>query len=166
MGDTKPEPSMEDILASIKRIIADDGPATDFRAPSTPDEADAEDHDMDGVLELTEALDPVDPPVAAAAPVQPAPPRAPEVRAAETVSSEAPPAATILSPDAATASREKLAALSALVVKPEDGSDNTLEGLVREMLRPMLKDWLDQRLPVLVEHLVEKEIARITGRSL
>jgi cell pole-organizing protein PopZ len=34
------------------------------------------------------------------------------------------------------------------------------------MLRPMLKDWLDQHLPELVEQLVTREIARITGRGL
>ncbi|MET0238935.1 MAG: DUF2497 domain-containing protein, partial [Sphingobium sp.] len=41
---------------------------------------------------------------------------------------------------------------------------NTLEGLVREMLRPMLKEWLDTRLPEMVEGLVKKEIDRIVGR--
>ena len=45
-------------------------------------------------------------------------------------------------------------------------SDNTLDGLVRELLRPMLKEWLDARLPELVETLVAREIARITGKAL
>jgi len=38
--------------------------------------------------------------------------------------------------------------------------------VVRDMLRPMLKDWLDQNLPLMVEELVTREIARITGRKL
>ena len=77
----------------------------------------------------------------------------------------APPAPQILSDDAASASRQSLAALSALLVKSDsENGENTLEGLVREMLRPMMKDWLDQKLPELVERLVEKEIARLTGR--
>ena len=54
-----------------------------------------------------------------------------------------------------------------MVLKPQaEGDNNTLEGLVREMLRPMLKQWLDANLPELVEGMVAKEIARITGRSL
>ena len=38
----------------------------------------------------------------------------------------------------------------------------TVEGMMRDMLRPMLKDWLDENLPALVERMVEKEIARIS----
>ena len=53
--------------------------------------------------------------------------------------------------------------LSKLVVKPEAPGSDTLEGLVREMLRPMLRDWLDQNLPSLVESMVAREIERITG---
>ncbi len=45
------------------------------------------------------------------------------------------------------------------------GSGNTLEDLVKEMARPMLKDWLDQNLPTLVEHLVRKEIQRMVSRA-
>ena len=41
-----------------------------------------------------------------------------------------------------------------------------LDAVVREMLRPMLKTWLDENLPEIVEQLVTREIARITGRSL
>ncbi len=142
MVDTKPEPSMEEILASIRRIIADEAepPVADATPAAAPrDEPVAV---ADDVLELTNAIAPE----AAATPVT--------------------PVAPLVSNDAATASRDKLAALSEILVRAPSASDNTLEGLVREMLRPMLKDWLDQRLPMLVEHLVEKEIARITGRSL
>jgi hypothetical protein len=42
------------------------------------------------------------------------------------------------------------------------GAGVTLEGLMREMLRPMLKEWLDENLPAVVERMVEKEIARIS----
>lgn len=63
------------------------------------------------------------------------------------------------------ASRTSIAALSALVVKPEVTGGDTLEGLVREMLKPMLADWLDQRLPDVVERLVAQEISRITARG-
>ena len=54
-------------------------------------------------------------------------------------------------------------ALSRLIVKPQVPGSDTLEGLVREMLKPMLRDWLVQNLPQLVEQIVAREIARITG---
>ena len=38
----------------------------------------------------------------------------------------------------------------------------TLEAMMREMLRPLLKDWLDEHLPAVVERMVEKEIARVS----
>jgi uncharacterized protein len=41
-----------------------------------------------------------------------------------------------------------------------------LEATIRDMLRPMLKEWLDENLPGIVEQLVTREIARITGRRL
>ena len=40
----------------------------------------------------------------------------------------------------------------------------TLESIVRELLRPLLKEWLDQNLPDIVERVVRKEIARVTDR--
>lgn len=70
----------------------------------------------------------------------------------------------ILSVESEVAARHSLSALSSMLVTPKDGGENTLEGLVRAMLRPMLKDWLDARLPALVEDMVAKEIQRITGR--
>jgi cell pole-organizing protein PopZ len=153
MGEPKTaEPSMEEILASIKRIISDDGAPSAARARPRPVAVpDAEDEEGT-VLELTETV--------AEPAVEPA--RKPRARTA------APPApdTELVSEQAAVASRDALLALSKVVVKPEPGTDNTLDGLVREMLRPMLKEWLDQRLPELVEGLVAREIARITGRSL
>lgn len=139
VGDLRNEPSMEDILSSIKRIIAEDGAAAltavrDQSAARADAEPAAEVAD-DTVLELTE----------------PAPP-------------------SLVSSDVANASRESLAALSAMVIRPDTGGTvahaNTLEALVREMLRPMLKEWLDAKLPELVEGLVAREIARITGKAL
>ena len=65
---------------------------------------------------------------------------------------------------AAAASLGSLETLSKLLVKPEAESDGTLEGLVREMLRPMLREWLDTNLPGLVETMVAREIAKITSQ--
>ncbi|MCP4621046.1 MAG: DUF2497 domain-containing protein, partial [Bradyrhizobium sp.] len=71
----------------------------------------------------------------------------------------------ILSDRAAEATRGPLEALSRMVVKPEVSGADTLEGMVREMLKPMLRDWLDANLPRLVEEMVAREISRITGRQ-
>ena len=51
-------------------------------------------------------------------------------------------------------------ALSALLTTGYQGSGHTLEDLVRELLRPVLKEWLDANLPEIAERMVAKEIAR------
>jgi hypothetical protein len=76
-----------------------------------------------------------------------------------------PAEATLVSPTTAEASRSSLAALSALIVKPETTGSDTLEGLVRDLLKPMLADWLDAKLPEIVERQVAQEIARISARG-
>ena len=122
-------PSMDAILASIKRIIAEEAdtvPVQPLRRvgntpPAAPD-----------VLELTE---------------------------------EAGEAEALVSPVAAETSRARLDALSSVVVTANPAGSDTLEGLVREMLRPMLAEWLDAKLPAMVERLVAVEIERITSRG-
>jgi len=42
--------------------------------------------------------------------------------------------------------------------------ETSLEGLTRELLRPMLAEWLEANLPAMVEQLVQAEIARIVGK--
>jgi cell pole-organizing protein PopZ len=71
----------------------------------------------------------------------------------------------LVSENAAEASRQSLAALSAVRESPLPGGDGPLEAVVREMLRPMLREWLDANLPDMVESLVTREIARITGKG-
>lgn len=173
MGQAEHEPSMEDILASIKRIIAEDGePAA--RANSSASELadvrsdDDDDDDDAGILELTQPLGPAPGSFAAVfAQASATPPGrgADTPSVAETAMSDADTTdrPEIVSPKAADASRQALAALSAMVVRPEAGA-NTLEGLVGELLRPMLREWLDAELPAIVERLVSGEIARISGR--
>jgi cell pole-organizing protein PopZ len=48
---------------------------------------------------------------------------------------------------------------------PLGGAERTLEEIVRGMLRPMLQSWLDEHLPDIVERLVREEIARVVGES-
>ncbi|WP_307097979.1 DUF2497 domain-containing protein [Sphingomonas sp. SORGH_AS_0950] len=187
MGDISAEPSMEEILSSIKRIIAEEGEApTRQRRPARPVPSPAVEEDSPEVLELSDPM-PLRMKVEAAAAraaestlrAELAPRPAPEPAAAkpEPVAPAPAPAApvaaqngieaddgeeAIVSPRAAEASRGSLEALSRMMVKPEPSSDGTLEGLVRDMLRPMLRDWLDANLPEMVEAMVAREIARIT----
>lgn len=173
MGHISNEPSMEEILSSIKRIIAEDGakPRGSARQaeaePMNHAPADEPEGGEPEVLELTdmvEAEEPTPPPAPHPEIVEPAqqPPAAEPARSAVFPPLEP---SELVSTDAASASRQALASLSKLMVKPEPDGDGTLEGLVREMLRPMLKEWLDANLPDLVESMVAKEIARITGKA-
>jgi len=151
MGDVTHEPSMEDILSSIKKIIAEDNskPQGFTRARARVQERPVE----------------VEEPVAVAAP-------APELVAleddilelTESAPVDMPAESPIVSTVAVEASRHALASLSKLVVKPEVAGSDTLEGMVRDMLKPMLKSWLDAHLPEIVERVVAQEVARISGR--
>ena len=153
MGDMTKEPSMEEILSSIKRIIAEEGEEAVQAAPRRARAEAAKpvpiESAVEEVLELTDEIaeDPMPAPKAAAKT-----PAAPDA------------ADSILSVESEVAARHSLSTLSSMLVAPAAGQDNTLEGLVRAMLKPMLKEWLDARLPALVEEMVAKEIARITGR--
>jgi len=167
MGDVSAEPSMEDILSSIKRIIAEEGdgtavararraprsaPATISPAPAPLRRAAIDPRD---VLELSNPVtDDVDGDEDAPEPVRPEPVRI------------AVPSDAILSETAAQASRGALDTLSRMIVKPAPAPDaaapETLESMVREMLRPMLREWLDAKLPGMVEDMVAREISRIT----
>lgn len=199
------EPSMEEILASIRRIIAEDdtdklaqrpaesasaetGPEAAARsvgtprstrdsysppAPAAPEISSTSKASSGGpskenrsstILDLTEAtspaarttaFDPTPPPVSAAPAEHP---------------DEAAPAGQTSAAGEAEAGRLVSTATSAAV----DSAFNalaqtvlvhnacTLEDLVREMLRPMLKVWLDDNLPGLVERLVRAEIERVS----
>jgi uncharacterized protein len=177
MGDISSEPTMEEILSSIKKIIAEDGDKSLSAArPRRTIPRDASHDELgnavsvlshgprrDDVLELTEMADEdattfVASPQVLADAVAAAPP--PVSAAAQPVAA----APDIVSEVTVAASRSALESLSALIVKPEVTGSDTLEGMVREMLRPMLKQWLDANLPEVVERVVAKEVARISGR--
>ena len=137
MQGTGREPSMEDILASIKKVIAEE---KELRAaPVTPAEiADAPEFDEDDVLELSEPLAP---------PADLGPP--------------------LIDESVAGQSRQALAELSTVAASiPAASQVNPLEEMVREMLRPILKQWLVEHLPQIVDEHVKREITRITGRPL
>ena len=146
MGEAQPDPSMEEILASIKRVIAEDGKAAAEAAVAAPAAPPVRGRRLRAGAATT-------------------PPAEEDVLELDEPITEGP---TLLSDDAAASTRSRLASLSALRQRGEAQAADTgaLEAVVREMLKPMLKDWLDQRLPEIVEELVTREIARLTGRDL
>jgi Uncharacterized protein conserved in bacteria len=136
------EPSVEEILASIKQVIARDNRASaaeERQARASRGVAEEE------VLDLSAFED--------------------------EAGSDAEDAGSPLIADQAVSSmRESLAALATMAAPgaaPQivRSGETSLEGLVREMLRPMLADWLDKNLPPMVEQLVAAEIARIVGKK-
>ena len=166
MGDMSAEPSMEDILSSIKRIIAeenDSGPGRVKRpARALPPRSDPAPFGHDEILELSEPAPEAEPEELHAAAPEPAPVASPKPTV--TPAPAAAPAEPILSERTAEATRGPLDALSRMIVKPDVAGSDTLEGMVREMLRPMLRDWLDANLPAMVETMVAREIDRITSK--
>lgn len=137
------EPSVEEILDSIKKVIA-----RDIRSDESPvypgnPAIDGEDEEDDDVLDLGTAGEVVDEAMAKENPLLPN----------ETVSSI----------------NESLAAL-AVMAEPRAApqivraGETSLEELTRELLRPALAEWLDKHLPGLVEKMVAAEIARIVGK--
>jgi len=149
-------PSMEEILVSIRRILAEDEGILPVIARSRV-AAD--------VLDLTEAIEddgtirhipvsakPSAPPPLPDGRIEPGLPRHSGSAAAPLVSAVASGAA------AAAFSR-----LTSVPREPRRAADGSLEELVRDLLRPMLQEWLEENLPGLVERLVRAEIARVVG---
>jgi cell pole-organizing protein PopZ len=173
MGDISSEPSMEEILSSIKRIIAEEGDAAVAtrarRGGRTATTATEKSAAIDEILELSQPVDDDDrletpTPMSMGSPT---PPEPASKKAAAAAPASA-PVEPIVSDSAAQATRGPLEALSRIMNPAESvevhGTD-TIEGLVRAMLKPMLSEWLDANLPRLVEDMVAKEISRITGRQ-
>ena len=76
----------------------------------------------------------------------------------------------IMSAPTAQASTDVLAELARAILDRRDlavsaDRDLTLEGMVREMLKPILREWLDRNLPYLIERLVKKEIDIMINRA-
>lgn len=193
---TAQEPTMEEILASIRRIISeDDAPAETAAAPAAsapepepaPVESFAAEAEVspalmdetpsvqepvaseDDVLELTDRYEA---PAAQSigdldveeVPAEPFP------SAFDAASVE--PAKTydpLVGESAAASAASAFAGLAASLRRPDAPdplpSGPTLDELVRSLLRPMLKDWLDENLPAIVEAQVRKEVERIARNA-
>jgi cell pole-organizing protein PopZ len=209
---TQQEPSMEEILASIRRIISEDEPAKEDQAEAPPVEQDSDvEQESEDVLELTEIAEdsaeelasipePVEEPedeLAAEeidfdAPVEPmaeeeidfdAPLAEPEddleLREEAEIPEElpvmaAPPVSVaptidyaLIGEKPAGSTTGSLASLVAAVDRAEGGAqlgdaNRTIEDLVKEVMRPMIREWLDENLPGLVDRVVRREIERLS----
>ena len=143
------EPSVDEILQSIKQVIARDNRAgarveRQRRATAGVTAGTAEPEPGEDVLELQ------------------------EVAQLDADSGEDEP--SLLGEQTRDSMRESLAALAMLSepgVPPQivRSGETSLEGLTRELLRPALAEWLDKNLPPMVERLVAAEIARIVGKK-
>ena len=153
------EPSVEEILESIKKVIARENapaaPAPRRRTPSESIEPAAPD-EAEEVLELDEAA-------------MLALTEQDEIGAIEE-EDESAATAPLTGEATVNAMRENFAALAMLAQPGRQpqivrSGETSLEGLTRDLLRPMLATWLDEHLPGIVEELVKAEIARIAGKK-
>lgn len=138
MANDRSEPSMEAILSSIKKIIADEDRSRAINSRKPARDVRRSEHDED-VLELTEA--------------------AGDDREEE-----------LLDTRKARSLRQSFSVLQTLSepgVAPQivRSGETSLEGLTRELMKPMLKEWLDANLPGIVEAMVAREIERITKKG-
>jgi len=180
------DPSRDDILASIRKIISDDEARAQVNSQqgahqsgrssaASPPEAQPGATGRDDVLMLTDLIEDAkpgvdDPPIPL--------PRIDPAHAAEMPQPSVEPRAeqSLVGPAVAGAATSAFARLNQAVqdsVPPPaapdpgpamSGNGKTVEDLVKEMLRPMLKEWLDRNLPPMVERYVEREIVRLTRR--
>ncbi len=170
------EPTMEEILASIRRIISeDDAPADEGAAAAEPEpeafaasepepvvghEAEEEEED---VLELTQPFEPATGTVSIgdidAYEPESAPPPAPRPAA----KAPAAPSAGLVSKTTEAAAASAFGSLTSNLLVPK--SDRTLEDVTRDLLRPLLQAWLDENLPSIVEEQVRIEVERISRQG-
>lgn len=186
---TAPEPTMEEILASIRRIISeDDAPAAAPEPAPEPEPVAAAEAAPEPVAAQPEPVEAA--PAPAPAPVVAEPEEAEDdvleltdryeeapvgsIGDLEFASPEPAPSSydSLVGDSAAASAASAFAGLAASFKAPEPApasrghdlnfaSGSTVEGMVAEMLRPMLKDWLDANLPGIVQTAVQKEVERI-----
>ena len=193
------EPTMEEILASIRRIISEEdkpaeaggdvldlqpppAPVAEVKAPPPQATAPAPAPKPDAMPKASMApvygeAQEFTPPARSIeedlmivedepAPI-PEPPRPAPVAAAP-APQYTPPPAPVAPTDTLTSApvaHQAAGTLGKLMGSMLVSSTGTLDDVVRELLKPMLKEWLDANLPTMVEAMVAKEISRITGKK-
>jgi cell pole-organizing protein PopZ len=180
------DPSMDDILASIRKIISDDEARTQVGDPAVrPEPAGAEPEPTvpataaakrDDVLLLTDLIE--EPPHKASEVQTTSIPlplndsvSAPTMSQQSNDSSEPLIGSSVAGATSSAFDRlnqavqESVPPPAAAEPGPALGAGGkTIEEMVKDMLRPMLKEWLDRNLPPIVERYVEREIVRLTRR--
>jgi len=188
------EPSIEEILTSIRQIISDDDEEGEGVAEEAPaeeaagDESEQESEPAEEAIELTEKID--DEPVAEEAAPEPEPEadepmeevsepepeptpeseeEAPEEEAIEIEMQDPTPMPDPVDDEAILTNDAEDAAFEAFseLAKKTAVEHNgiTVEEIVRSELRPLLKDWLDKNLPSIIERLVQEELERVAKRA-
>lgn len=149
------EPSMDEILASIRKIITDDGggPGGDDLMPAdSAGDAGLGAHD-DDVLVLTERAPPE---------LDDSLNTQPETTVAKTPADNAEPLVGSSAAEAAASSFDNLSTAIDTAAPPAPSlSGRSLEDVTRELLAPLLKAWLEENLPAIVRERVDEEVARI-----
>ena len=162
------EPSVEEILNSIKQVIARDNREIASATRKRREEDSVRDDDAEliadeeggEVLDLAEAGE-----VLAEEDAE-----ADEDQTTQEADDSALVDSALVDSGAEEAMRESLAALAMLAEPPRKpqivrSGETSLEDLTRDLMRPMLKEWLDENLPNMVEQMVAAEIARIAGKK-
>ena len=169
------EPTMEEILASIRRIISEDDAPADEAAAAEPEpepEADAfaeaepvvgHEAEEEDVLELTQPFEPATGTVSIGDidAYEPEPEPAPAPKPVAKAPSA--PSAGLVSKSTETAAASAFGSLTSNLLVPK--SDRTLEDVTRDLLRPLLQAWLDENLPSIVEEQVRIEVERISRQG-
>lgn len=184
------ENSVEEILDSIKKVIARDNremaaanrkrletdgvrkdePAVEEATPAQSEEVAEEVLDL-GEMEFVEDIDPpVEADVETGTEPEAALQDAEDKIAQEDTAMETDSQEGLTGHHTRDSMRENLAALAMLAqpgAQPQivRSGETSLEGLAREMLKPMLAEWLDTNLPDMVERMVQEEIARIVRKD-
>ena len=160
---------MEEILASIRKIISEDV-ALPITPRTAPRELAPEPRVVAPVSRPTGEFSLSPPPAAPRIPrIDPsfaAPPRAPEPEPLRPLPPARPVEAPVVMEDEGLISDQTGSVVSAAfktlsAARPVMPGPEVMEAMARELLRPMLKEWLDDHLPTIVERLVRAEIERV-----
>ncbi len=166
---TEQEPSIEEILESIRQIISEDGATPAEASPPAPKPA-APSPVLDLVEKVTPTPAPVSPPAPPPAPIPPPP--SPVAETVDTVMDQnTPDSSSLMSAQTADAASDALSKI--LVGNVAVERDNvpgrvgpvTLEEMTLDIMKPMIKTWIDRNLPGIVEKAVQKEIEKLSRRA-
>ena len=151
------EPSMEEILSSIRRILSHEEETANQEDLKTTVSSSALESANEDVMELTEQMRVED--------------KKSETTDVEETGSDIPDGMVLLSEEAVQASTDHLAQFVSSVSQEKKQpsfasavNSNNLEDIVTALLRPYLKEWLDTNLPAIVEKVVQKEVQQLAQK--